>query len=42
MDYQKMINLSDNIPSETSKFRTKIQVEINDNARFRLNSKLQC
>ena len=36
MDYQKMINLSDNIPSETSKFRTKIQVEINDNGRFRI------
>ena len=33
MDYQKVINLSDNIPNQPSKFRTKNWVEINDVSR---------
>ena len=31
-EYQKMINLFDNKPSQPTKFRTKIWVEINDDA----------
>ena len=30
MEYQKTINLLDNTPNQTSKFRTKNCVEIND------------
>ena len=30
MEYQKTINLFDNTPNQTSKFRTKNCVEIND------------
>ena len=33
MDYQKVINLSDNTPNQPSKFRTKNWVEINDVSR---------
>ena len=33
MDYQKVINLSDNTPNQPSKFRTKNWVEINDDSR---------
>ena len=32
MEYQKMINLLDNTPSQPSKFRTKKLVEINDDS----------
>ena len=30
MEYQKIINLFDNIPNQTARFRTNDQVEIND------------
>ena len=30
MEYQKVINLLDNTPNQLSNFRTKNQVEIND------------
>ena len=30
MKYQKIINLFDNIPNQTTRFRTNDQVEIND------------
>ena len=30
MEYQKIINLFDNIPNQTTRFRTNDQVEIND------------
>ena len=30
MEYQKMVNLYDNTPSQTLKYRTKNWVEIND------------
>ena len=33
MEYQKIINLLDNIPNEPAKFRIKNWVEINDDAR---------
>ena len=32
MEYQKIINLLDNTPSQPTKFRTKNWVEINDDA----------
>ena len=32
MEYQKKINLLDNTPNQSTKFRTKIWVEINDDA----------
>ena len=35
MEYQKIINLLDNIQNELSKFRTKYWVEINDKSRER-------
>ena len=38
MEYQKIINLSDNTPSQPSKFRTKNYVEINDNSRGMCNT----
>ena len=33
MEYQKIINLLDNIPNQLFKFRTKNWVEINDQSR---------
>ena len=30
MEYQEMINLSHNTPNQSTEFRTKIWVEIND------------
>ena len=33
MEYQEMINLLDNTPIQASSFKTKNQVEINDNSR---------
>ena len=33
MEYQKIINLLDNIPNQLSKFRTKNWIEINDQSR---------
>ena len=33
MEYQKIINLLDNIPNQLSKFRTKKWIEINDRSR---------
>ena len=33
MEYQKIINLLDNTPNQTSKFRLKTCVEINDDSR---------
>ena len=37
MEYQKIINLLDNTPSEPSKFKTKNWVEINDESRGTYN-----
>ena len=48
MEYQKIIKLLDNSSSQTSKFRTKICVEINDThveyttPITKLNLKLRC
>ena len=36
MEYQKIINLSDNIPNQLTKFRTKNWVKINDDAVARI------
>ena len=33
MEYQKIVNLLDNVSNQSSKFRTKIWVEINDELR---------
>ena len=33
MEYQKIINLSDNTPNQPTKFRTKNRIEINDESR---------
>ena len=43
MEYQKIINLLDNTPSQPSKFRTKNWVEINDDARgtYNINNKIK-
>ena len=38
MKYQKIINLLDNTPNQPTKFRTKNQVEINDESRRTYNS----
>ena len=37
MEYQKMINLLDNVPNQRSKFQTKNWVEINDESRGTYN-----
>ena len=37
IEYQKIINLLDNIPNQPSKFRTKNWVEINDESRGTYN-----
>ena len=41
MEYKKIINLLDNTPNQTSKFRTKNWVEINDVARGTYNTNSQ-
>ena len=41
MEYQKIINLSDNTPNQPTKFRTKNWVEINDDARGTYNTNSQ-
>ena len=41
MEYQKIINLLDNTPKQSSKFRTKTYVEINDDARRTYNTNSQ-
>ena len=41
MDYQKIINLSDNMPDQPTKFRTKNWVEINDEKRGTYNTNSQ-
>ena len=43
MEYQKMINLSDNAPNKTTKFGTKNWVEINDDLRetYKSNSQIK-
>ena len=39
MEYLKIINLSDNASNQTTKFRTKNWVEINDEERGTYNTK---
>ena len=41
MEYQKVINLLDNTPNQPFKFRTKIWLEINDDARGTYNKNSQ-
>ena len=41
MNYQKIINVLDNTPHQTIKFRTKNWVEINDDARGTCNTNSQ-
>ena len=41
MEYQKIINLLNNKFSQTSKFRTKKWVEINEGARGTYNTNIQ-
>ena len=41
MEYQKIINLLDNIPNEPFKFRTRNWVEINDESRGTYNASNQ-
>ena len=41
MEYQKITNLLDDSPNKTSKFRTKIWVEINDKSRGTCNDDKQ-
>ena len=41
MEYQKIINLSDNTPNQPTKFRTRSWVEINDDARGTYNANCQ-
>ena len=38
MEYQKIINLFDNTSNQTSKFRTKSCVEVNDESRGAYNT----
>ena len=38
MEYQKILNLLDNIPNEPFKFRTRNWVEINDESRGTYNA----
>ena len=42
MEYQKIINLLDNTPNQSSKFRIKNWVEINDDSRGTYNTNSQC
>ena len=41
MEYQKIINLSDNTPNQLTKFRTKRWVQINDDSRGKYNTNSQ-
>ena len=41
MEYQKIINLLDNTPSQPSKFRTKSWVKVNDESRGTYNVNTQ-
>ena len=41
MEYQKIINLLDNTPNQSTKFRSKNWVEINDDARGTHNTNSQ-
>ena len=41
MEYQKTINLLDNTPNQSTKFRTKNWVEINDDASETHNTNIQ-
>ena len=43
MEYQKVINLLDNISNQLSKFRTKNWIEINDQSRgvYNINSDIR-
>ena len=43
MEYKKRINLLDNTPNQSSKFRTKNWVEVNDDARgmYDINSQIK-
>ena len=43
MEYQKIINLSENTPNQLSKFRTKNWVNINDESRgtYNVNSQIK-
>ena len=43
MEYQKIINLSDNTSNQPTKFRTKEWIEINDDARrtYQTNSRIK-
>ena len=43
MEYQKIINLSENTPNQPSKFRTKNWVNINDETRgtYNVNSQIK-
>ena len=43
MEYQKIINLSENTPNQLSKFKTKNWVNINDESRgtYNVNSQIK-
>ena len=43
MEYQKIANLIDDVPNQSSKFRTKNWVEINDESRetYNVNSQIK-
>ena len=41
MEYEKIINLLDNVPNQPSKFRTKNWVETNDEGRGTCNKDIQ-
>ena len=41
MEYQKIINLLDNAPNRSTKFKTKDWVEINDDTRGMYNTNSQ-
>ena len=41
MEYQKIINLFQNIPNQQSKFKTKIWIEINDDSQGTYNANSQ-
>ena len=41
MEYQKIMNLLDNKPSQPTKFKTKTWVEINDESRRNYNKNNQ-
>ena len=41
MEYQKIINLLDNTPNQSAKFRTKYWVEINDDSSGTYNTNNQ-